>query len=869
MKAQEGGGGGGGVGSGSGSGSGAAGSAGSCFVEPAFDPPLREKPGELARFEEVKEIILTLEGKHGGDNFILMFMGSVKKEKSTRVVAHGPNSDYVNFNTELISLCGITMTAIAAFVAAGVPTYTYKIDYDDKPAWYTTMVNGENGENGKNGGSDAITTDWNNKGQFPGSYFKGKWVTDSVIILQELEKSFPSAYSRISQDIKDEAIKKISESNVFFGLIPYLKSEEEGTIERLNEEMFGVLEGYFARTGFDWIAGNSLSIHDVKFGCFVCMANFIVLYFAGRSLVDRQHERVWRWIGRLADSDCYRRSMEYTRVPPSRYVAKLLSQFEKFGWDLRPAAMAPIESQDFPLDAHSRFYELDKVTTEASAAGKAGTVSDALIALKAQEGGGGGGGVGSGGDGGNGVAGNGLNVENAADATGHLREEKEHVEGKCRVEKIQSSVVDAAVMVTHGKGGKTRKLDSHSSPQDESTVLLDTSPSDDSINSPERVAARNRWKKLRSSIKAAKKIQLASKPARIHMIDEDEGEEASKKKPKYFSRRGRPKIDKESLKSRQKRSADVNWGKNWYWMLLDASWMQLGGVVTVIYTFIALIFAIITTLFFDELSGTDNEDVSGLGRFEMSMMFVITNLVSIGLGTFEPSGRATQVITILTYFIGLIINVLLFSIVVTKFQRPQAEIVFSEVALFTSRNETPFFVFRLGNMRGNLLYFPKVEITVQTPIVTIEGEEMMKMQPIMTYTTPSTLTGSITFAHLIDEDSPLKFITSLQKFEALDADEMIFSVAFSAFDSTFHSEIVSSKKYFVRDLAFGVRFADIMETKGGFSFVNWDRFNVLVPIPSLSVAKAYRSLLLLNKNPRKIKGKTEEIEGGVDDGKSR
>jgi len=149
--------------------------------------------------------------------------------------------------------------------------------------------------------------------------------------------------------------------------------------------------------------------------------------------------------------------------------------------------------------------------------------------------------------------------------------------------------------------------------------------------------------------------------------------------------------------------------------------------------------------------------------------------------------------------------VLLFSIVVTKFQRPQAEIVFSECALFTSRDNVPYWVFRLGNMRGNLLYFPKVIITVQTPITTSEGESMMKMQEIKLFNIPSTVTGSVTLAHKIDEKSPLRTIISRAKYEMLDDDEFIFSVAFSAFDSTFHSDIVSSKKYFVKDLRFGER----------------------------------------------------------------
>ena len=262
----------------------------------------------------------------------------------------------------------------------------------------------------------------------------------------------------------------------------------------------------------------------------------------------------------------------------------------------------------------------------------------------------------------------------------------------------------------------------------------------------------------------------------------------------------------------------------------------------VVYASVALILGLFTLPFYGEIGGIDTDP--GLAKFEISFIFIMTNLLSIGLGTFEPSGRATQILTIISYLLGLIINVLMFSIVVTKFQRPQAEIVFSQKALFSSRDSAPVFIFRLGNLRGNLLYYPKVAITLQTPIKTKEGESMMKMQTVPIQTIPSTVSGSITFAHRIDEDSPLKFITSEAKFQALEEGDLIFSVAFSAFDSTFHSDIVSSKKYFVRDLGFAKRFGDIMESKDGVNFVNWTKFNTYIEV---NAKEAYMNLAKLGR----------------------
>jgi hypothetical protein len=85
-------------------------------------------------------------------------------------------------------------------------------------------------------------------------------------------------------------------------------------------------------------------------------------------------------------------------------------------------------------------------------------------------------------------------------------------------------------------------------------------------------------------------------------------------------------------------------------------------------------------------------------------------------------------------------------------------------------------------------------VTLQTPLKTVEGEETMEMTAIPLIAAPSTVSGTMTFAHKITPDSPLKHITSAKLLEQVEDGGMIFSVAFSAIDATYHQEIVSAKK---------------------------------------------------------------------------
>lgn len=122
-----------------------------------FDPPL--SPDEQVRWQHAQNTIahlLTLNTSNGKTSpFILLFMGALPRGDSTPVANGTPPETHYDNNPGLIPMCGMTTKASLVFSSAGVPTYLYKVDYDDKPVWYTTIA-----------GND----DWINKGQVRTNY---------------------------------------------------------------------------------------------------------------------------------------------------------------------------------------------------------------------------------------------------------------------------------------------------------------------------------------------------------------------------------------------------------------------------------------------------------------------------------------------------------------------------------------------------------------------------------------------------------------------------------------------------------------------------------------------------------------------------
>ncbi|GMH93841.1 hypothetical protein TrVE_jg1886 [Triparma verrucosa] len=762
----------------------------------------------LASFQEVCGLISHLDGltSDGSAPYIILFIGGLPRKKYPTYNSHtlhppSPNVFQYENDPALLPICAFTALSALLYTIANYNVYYYTIDYDDKPSWYTNIDGQEK---------------WNNKGTFPGAYVGGEWLMESETIMKYLEDNEKEKWKEL--DIAPASLKKeVYEENMLYKVLPHIVKTGHCCRDEVNEAFYKPLDDWLRNNkGAKFLGGDSIKLPDIKLAYMATMVNMIGLFWDGESLCRQEYTEVFAYMDRFMSTEALSKVSRFYFTEPSTNLKKLIGSLEKMGMDLRERRLNP---QDVPLDAGSRYYLFrDGVKREFE------------------------------------------EVES---------EEEEEEEEEVKKEVVQEESVKREFKPAPEGPAVAVRIDSPRQQQQQGSKELSSALLQAPMTPEERQArASKNLKDMRVRLSALSAFkgalaQMTRRGAKIDLRDADDDEggddddgsdstpdstnttsssnsnswfRSKKKKPSLT-----PTVDKSSLKSRTARSSKVNWSKNWYWMLLDSTWRELSMVVIFIYVTIALLFAGFTMPFFSEIGGTEDTE---LEEFEVGFVFIMTNLLSIGLGTFEPSGRATQIITVMTYFLGLIINVLMFSIVVTKFQRPQAEIVFSERSLFTSRDQIPFFVFRLGNLRGNLLYYPKVVITLQTPIKTKEGETMMKMQNVPIQTVPSTVSGSITFAHMIGEHSPLKFITSKSKFDSLGDGDLIFSVAFSAFDSTFHSDIVSSKKYFVKDLMFGKRFGDIMETKAGVNFVNWEKFNTYIDVDA---KEAYRGLAVMVK----------------------
>jgi len=307
---------------------------------PEFEPKL--KGNEQARFDQVSDLIWSL--SQSSEPYLVLFMGSYKRPEATFECCTPP-SDYFDNDETLIPGCGMSTMVHLAYTAAGVNVKMIKIDYDDKPNWYTQMIGQE---------------EWNNKGQFPGAFVmcpdgNGKWVTDSGILLEILVKDFPQAeaVSKYPEGL-DESV--LGPPNLFFKAFTWIKGEDEECRSRLDFEIFKPIEEWFAAEPSKrlYLAGEKFGIEDAKFFYFTYLVNAMGYVFEASSFIDRSHTHLYGYMRRCCENEIYHQATGYFDISPGFHIKLMVGKFKSMGMNMHEEK---VMAGDIPEFAGFRYCE--------------------------------------------------------------------------------------------------------------------------------------------------------------------------------------------------------------------------------------------------------------------------------------------------------------------------------------------------------------------------------------------------------------------------------------------------------------------------------------------------------------------------------
>lgn len=265
-----------------------------------------------------------------------------------------------------------------------------------------------------------------------------------------------------------------------------------------------------------------------------------------------------------------------------------------------------------------------------------------------------------------------------------------------------------------------------------------------------------------------------------------------------------------------------------YYFLVSSSWKRLTLLFCVIYLVSNAVFAGLYLLQPGSIAGAEP------GSFSDAYFFSVQSMSTIGYGGMAPKTVWAHVWVTIQAMFGLILVALTTGIVFSKFSRPTANVLFSEVATITVRNGLPAFTFRVANAREGALVSASLQLSVLRTDVTQEGEVLRRLLDLQLLR-PNVpfFTLSWTVIHEIDAASPLHGLTA----EDWADDDIAVVALLTGHDGDYGSTVYAQKLYYKEDLRWGHRFVDVISSEERQVTLNYTRFHQTEPLEQRSSAR--------------------------------
>ena len=236
---------------------------------------------------------------------------------------------------------------------------------------------------------------------------------------------------------------------------------------------------------------------------------------------------------------------------------------------------------------------------------------------------------------------------------------------------------------------------------------------------------------------------------------------------------------------------------------MTASWPAfIGGAALVFIAFNAV---------FAMLYWIGNQPISNVpgGAYIDYLYFSIETLSTAGYGDMHPQTHYGHFIATVELFTGIFSMSLMTGLIFARFSRPNARLLFADHPVISSHEGKPTLMIRFANERHNIIGNATAKLWLLKNVLSTEGESLRRFceLPLVRNEHPA-LALSWTLYHILDEQSPLY---------GLDADDLAASkvslvVVVSGYDVVAAQTVHARKSYDDRDIRFGQRYADILDT---------------------------------------------------------
>lgn len=238
-----------------------------------------------------------------------------------------------------------------------------------------------------------------------------------------------------------------------------------------------------------------------------------------------------------------------------------------------------------------------------------------------------------------------------------------------------------------------------------------------------------------------------------------------------------------------------------YHFLMVTPWGPFLALVVASYMGVNVLFALLY------LAGGDCLANARPGSFVDAFFFSVQTLATIGYGAMAPVTLYAHALVTVEALLGLLWLAIATGLMFARFSRPTARVLFSNVALISTRNGRPHLIFRVANVRANQIVEATLKLAVLRFDVTAEGERMRRYHDLPLVRSKNPMFAlTWTAMHVIDEKSPL-FGLSV---EDMIAERLEILAILVGIDGTFAQTIYARHSYAAEEIIPDARFVDLI-----------------------------------------------------------
>ncbi len=264
------------------------------------------------------------------------------------------------------------------------------------------------------------------------------------------------------------------------------------------------------------------------------------------------------------------------------------------------------------------------------------------------------------------------------------------------------------------------------------------------------------------------------------------------------------------------------WFTDIYPYLMDAPWYELLALIAFLYLSANLMFA---SGYLALGNGIEN---ARPGSFEDAFFFSVQTMATIGYGHLIPVGFIANVLVTAEALFGFGYFAMVTGLAFSKFSRPTARVLFSEVAVISPHDGALHLKMRLANQRANGIVNARLTMVLLRTVTNQEGQRLRRFSDLkLERDFVPLLRLTWTPLHKIDETSPLFGET----YESLAAGDAEIVVSLTGLDESFGQTIHARYSYIPDEIVMHAQFEDIIEMRPDQGLgIRYDKFHNVLDI---------------------------------------